>query len=137
MDPLHNAEAGIKHYIDNYKKQVQDKTDVLEGNERLFKLFELSYYLHHDGIDAAKPSDKAKTVVLKGTPFLFKVHAILEEEQRSKQQVTGTADYLFSSIGDIVKIVKRYLTALIDHYMVDEQQDQDQDQQLPAETTQP
>jgi Transglycosylase SLT domain len=116
MDPWQNAEAGIKHYKDNYKIRVEKKVDNLEGSERVFKIFELSYYLHHDGIDATKPSDQVKSVVLKGTPFLFKVHSILDEEQKSKGNTTGTTEYLLASLHDIGGIIVTLVTELTEQF---------------------
>ena len=85
MNPWLNAQAGIQHYTDNYKKRVENKTDSLQGIEKVFKLFELGYYLHHDGPESTKPSDEVKAVVLEGTQFLIQMYSVLKEELAIKQ----------------------------------------------------
>ncbi|MEJ2419753.1 MAG: transglycosylase SLT domain-containing protein [Exilibacterium sp.] len=92
MDPWRNAEAGVKHYIDNYKDRIQSETHALKGAEKAFRLFELSYYLHHDGPQSQNPSNDLKAKVLRGTQFLLQAYSILEKEKRTRQQVPTFED---------------------------------------------
>jgi hypothetical protein len=80
MDPILNAQAGIEHYLDNYNKRIKHKVTNLTGVEKLVKTFELSYYLHHDGPQSKGHSDRLKAIILSGTPFLLRAHAILQAE---------------------------------------------------------
>ncbi len=84
MDPWKNAAAGVRHYLDNYKKSVEPYVRYLHGPERVFTTFEKSYYLHHDGPNSSDPSNDVKAVVLLGTQFLFRAYHILQEEAHSE-----------------------------------------------------
>lgn len=85
MNPWINAQAGIRHYVDNYERTVAPRVKDLAGPEKLFKTFELSYYLHHDGPASSNPSKDVKAVVLSGTQFLLRVHSFLDKEDQSRQ----------------------------------------------------
>lgn len=85
MDPMLNAKAGVDHYLDNFNRRVKSKIQTLSGTEKIFKLFELSYYLHHDGPKSSNPSTKLKATILGGTPFLLRVYEILKAEQAAQE----------------------------------------------------
>lgn len=85
MDPSANARAGVQHYLDNYNRTVASKTSHLHGAEKVFKTYELSYYLHHDGPNSSNPSNDVKAVVLNGTEFLFRAYDILKREEVSQK----------------------------------------------------
>jgi len=87
MNPWINADAGIRHYIDNYSKRVENKVQDLDETEKLFRTFELGYYLHHDGPNSSNPSKELKAIVLNGTPFLLHVYEVLKREEQNEVEV--------------------------------------------------
>jgi hypothetical protein len=89
MDPWLNARAGVSHYIDNYDARVRKHVESLQGIEKLFKTFQLSYYLHHDGPNSSNPGNDLKAIVLDGTKFLFRAYHALEEEEESHKHAPG------------------------------------------------
>lgn len=91
MDPWLNARAEVVHYRTNFENRVKPLVDKLSGSERVFRSFELGYYLHHDGPSSSNPSSELKGIVLDGTQFLFKVYHILDEEQISEQSAPSIA----------------------------------------------
>jgi Transglycosylase SLT domain len=103
LDPWENAGAGIAHYMDNFENKLQKIALPPEGSERAFRLFELGYHLHHDGPQSKSASDKVKTVVLRGTPFLLAVYEILEAERQSKEQLTGVVEHLVINLREITE----------------------------------
>ncbi len=94
MNPWVNADAGIRHYLDNYRKRVEEKVEDLDETERLFRTFELGYYLHHDGPNSSNPSKELKAIVLNGTPFLLHVYEVLKNEQENQVEVPSYWDTL-------------------------------------------
>lgn len=84
MDPRLNAQAGIEHYLDNFNNRIAKEVVHLTGAEKLLKVFELSYYLHHDGPQSDNHSDRLKAIILEGTPFLLRTYAILQQEERQR-----------------------------------------------------
>ncbi len=86
MDPWRNAEAGVAHYLYNYERRVGPQLQGADGTERLFRLFELSYYLHHDGPQSNNPNNEVKATILNGSQFLFKAHRSLKDESESQQR---------------------------------------------------
>ncbi|MCB0310355.1 MAG: transglycosylase SLT domain-containing protein [Bdellovibrionales bacterium] len=86
MNPLLNARAGVMHYLDNYKKRVEPRIKGLQGSERISRMFELTYYLHHDGPLSKNPSNELKAIVLGGIPFLFRSKAILENAEKRRNE---------------------------------------------------
>lgn len=86
MNPWANSLAGVQHYLYNYERRVAPHLAELNGAERLFRAFELSYYMHHDGPGYSKPAPELKATVLGGVAFLFRVHEVLEKEQRLKSK---------------------------------------------------
>lgn len=89
MDPWLNAQAQIDHYSKNYERRVRQHVAELQGAERVFRTFELSYYLHHDGPESSNPSNDVKATILSGTQFLFKAyHALLDESESERRAPT-------------------------------------------------
>ena len=86
FDPWKSTEAEIAHYRQNYERRIEERVAHVEGPERLLRMFELSYYLHHDGPLSKDPSDEVKATVLAGTPFLFKVYEVLEADEEYRRQ---------------------------------------------------
>lgn len=101
MNPWLNAQAGVRHYVDNYKKRVEPDTSTLEKAEKVFRLFELGYYLHHDGPNSSNPSNDLKATILGGTQFLLQVYSILEDEMRSREKVTSFVDEFKKSLHNL------------------------------------
>lgn len=97
MDPWLNARAGIKHYIDNYERRVKSSVENLTGIEKVFRTFELSYYLHHDGPASSNPSNEVKAVILNGTQFLFKAYHILKQEEDLHKHAPSFGQTFFES----------------------------------------
>lgn len=94
MDPMANAHAQISHYQYNFERRVRPFVEQLAGPERVFRTFELSYYLHHDGPDSRNPSNDLKATVLNGTQVLFKAyHALLEESESQTRAPTFTEQF--------------------------------------------
>ncbi len=106
MDPWKNAEAGVAHYLYNFNRRVQPSIAELQGPERLFKTFELSYYLHHDGPESSNPNNDVKATILEGTQFLFKVYRVLQEEQGSQTRVPSFAERFSQNFWRMVETVK-------------------------------
>jgi hypothetical protein len=102
MNPSANAKAGIAHYLDNYNDRVRGDISGLTGAERVFKLYELSYYLHHDGPNSSNPSNMVKAVVLDGTEFLFRAYRILLMENLSKEEAPSFLDRFSENLFEIL-----------------------------------
>jgi hypothetical protein len=85
LDPWKSSKAEIAHYLANYKRRIESQVASIAGPEKLIKMFELSYYLHHDGPLSSEPSPELKATVLAGVPFLFRVYEILDEERAARQ----------------------------------------------------
>ena len=105
MNPWLNAMAGVQHYIANYQKRVNDAVTDLVGPERLFRVFEVSYYMHHDGPASSNPSNEVKAVVLTGTAFLFKAHQILQKESESQEQEPSFAEEFSENFWGLVELI--------------------------------
>lgn len=91
MNPWLNARSEIEHFLSNYEGRVQRFVTDLTGAERVFRTFELSYYMHHDGPNFSNPSNELKATVLSGTQFLFKVYHVLQQEADSEQHAPSFA----------------------------------------------
>jgi len=91
MNPWLNARSGVDHYVSNYEQRVRKDVGSLSGAEKVFRTFELSYYLHHDGPNSSNPSNDLKATVLSGTQFLFKVFHVLEQEADSEEHAPSFA----------------------------------------------
>lgn len=99
MDPWLNAESGVKHYIYNYENRVRSAVQNLNGAEKVFRTFELSYYLHHDGSAyTGQPSSEVKATILNGTQFLFKAYHALQDEAESQQHVPAFSETLSAKV---------------------------------------
>lgn len=109
MDPWLNAKAGVDHYLYNYERRVAAQVAGLQGAERAFRTFELSYYLHHDGPDSNNPSNDVKATILGGTQFLFKAYRILLDEAASKHEVPSFADRFVANLLQLSHQVLGYL----------------------------
>lgn len=96
FDPQLNAAAGVKHYVQNYQNKVEAQVADLSGSEKLLKMYELTYYLHHDGPLSKNPSNDVKAVVLSGTEYLFKAYAILQAHEQRKQAEPDFSDVVSS-----------------------------------------
>lgn len=92
MDPIQNARAGVDHYLYNYERRVAAQVQNLTGNERLFRTFELSYYLHHDGPDSSNPANDVKATILDGSHVLFRAYSALLEEEVSQEHAPTFAE---------------------------------------------
>lgn len=110
MNPWLNAMAGVQHYVINYQKRVQDSVSDVAGPERLFRIFEISYYMHHDGPASSNPSNDVKAVIMGGTAFLFKVYQILQKESESQSQEPSFAEEFSENFWGLVDSVSRYVT---------------------------
>lgn len=108
MDPWINAETGVQHYQTVYER-VRKDVERLDGAERLFKTFALTYFLHHDGLSSSNPSDDVKATVLDGVPFLLHVHTVLLEEAEAKRNGPSFAD---AFADDLWGRVAPFVTAL-------------------------
>ena len=109
MDPWLNAQTGVQHYLSAYDR-VRKSVEHLDGPERLFKTFELSYYLHHDGLASSNPADDLKATVLGGVQFLFHVHTQLEREEASKGRAPtftqAFAEDIWETLTPVVRLVR-------------------------------
>lgn len=110
MNPWLNAMAGVQHYVSNYQKRVQDSVTENSGAERLFRIFEISYYMHHDGPASTNPSNDVKAVIMSGTAFLFKVYQILQKESESQDQEPSFAEEFSENFWGLVDMVSRVVT---------------------------
>ncbi|MDC0358894.1 lytic transglycosylase domain-containing protein [Oligoflexia bacterium] len=106
LNPWLNAQAGVKHYIKNYKEQIDSRIADLGGSEKVLRMFELSYYLHHDGTLATEASDSVKATVLSGGTFLFKALEILQKEIASKQKQQSFIEKIIEELGSIPRILR-------------------------------
>lgn len=111
MNPWLNAQAGIAHYLTNYSQHVQPLVDRLSGPERVFRTFEVSYYIHHDGVLSPSPSKDVKATILSGTQFLFQTYKILQNEGESKQQAPTFAERFAENFWKVLDNVLNYLSS--------------------------
>ena len=112
MDPSANAKAGIAHYLDNYNRTVANQVSHLEGPEKVFKTYELSYYLHHDGPNSSNPNNDVKAVVLNGTEFLFRAYEILKREELSRRQAPSFLDRFTEHLFEVLHRMTEYIPFL-------------------------
>lgn len=94
LDPRLSAQAEIDHYTHNYKRQIEARVRDLNGPEKLLRMFELSFYLHHDGQLSDAPAPELKAVILAGTPFLFRSYNVLRGEQGVRESEPTFGDRL-------------------------------------------
>ena len=113
MDPWLNAKAGVTHYLSVFEKIHQRVDAVPPGPEKLFKTFELTYYLHHDGLNSSNPQNDVKAVVLSGVQFLLRVHGILQAEESSKDReptfAAAFTENLWKILSPYVRIAREEL----------------------------
>lgn len=102
MDPWKNAEAGINHYLANYNKRVGQQVHDLSGAELVFRTFELSYYLHHDGPASTSQSTEVKAIILDGTQFLFSAYRALKKESEIEQNAPSFFHIFTNRIWEII-----------------------------------
>jgi hypothetical protein len=110
MNPWLNAEAGIAHYIYNFDRRVAPELRSTEGTERLFRMFELSYYLHHDGPESRNPNNDVKATILGGTHFLFRAYRALKSESESQQRAPTFTEKFASNFWKTLDSVKSFVT---------------------------
>lgn len=110
MDPWANAQAGVQHYILQYESKVASQVSNLDDIERLFRIFELSYYIHHDGPNGSNPSIDLKATVLSGTQFLFSAYHTLQEEAASRQQAPTFAERFAENLWSLLGTMKNTLS---------------------------
>ncbi len=108
MDPWLNARSGVEHYMQNLDQRVRPKVENLEGVERAFRTFELSYYLHHDGPNSSNPDNDVKAIVLGGSQFLFAAYNVLQDEAAS-EKLAPTFGQIFSQ--NLVKLLDEIYSA--------------------------
>ena len=108
MNPWANARAGVEHFIANYERTVRPEIKDLTGAERLFRTFELSYYLHHDGPYSTSPSNDVKAIVLTAMPFLFKVQRVLETEATSAQDAPTFAEEFTENLLSVLHSISNF-----------------------------
>lgn len=108
MNPWLNAKSEIEHYLYNFDRRVKRHVNDLSGAERVFRTFELSYYLHHDGPDSSNPSNDVKATVVSGTQFLFKAYHALMEEAHSEQQAPSFAMTFSANFMQVMDRVSSY-----------------------------
>jgi hypothetical protein len=107
MDPWKNAQAGVAHFMYNYERRVASAVQDSVGAERLFRVFELSYYLHHDGPESSNPGNEVKATILGGSQFLFRAYKALKEESESQQRAptfTEKFEENFWKTLDVIKV---------------------------------
>lgn len=109
MNPWLNARSGIAHYLSNYEQSVRKSVTGLSGAERVFRTFELSYYLHHDGPRSSNPSNDLKATVLSGTQFLFKAYHVLQEEALSEQKAPSFMQIFSERLWSLLDRMAAYL----------------------------
>ncbi len=85
MNPWENARAGVEHFQSLLQSKIQPAIVPLSGAERVVRTFELTYYLHHDGINSTSPDNMVKAIVLDGIPPLFKFYEVLQQEAQFEQ----------------------------------------------------
>ena len=113
MDPWQNARAGVAHYLFNLERRVAPQTTSLAGAERVFRLFELSYYLHHDGPESSNPSNDVKATILNGTQFLFKAYHALELESESQHHAPSFAEQFESNLLAFLDDIQEFFSGLL------------------------
>lgn len=110
MDPWLNAKSGVEHYLYNHGRRVQRFVEDLSGSEKVFRTFELSYYLHHDGPDySVEPSNEVKATILNGTQFLFKAYHALQEEAESQERAPSFSESLSAKVWKVLDDVATFL----------------------------
>ncbi len=106
MNPWLNAKAGVAHYVDNYNARVDKRVkDLTDDRERLFKTFELTYYLHHDGPLSSNPQNDVKAVVLTATSYALRAYNILLEEYRVRNDAPKFASIFAGEFWDLLSAV--------------------------------
>jgi Transglycosylase SLT domain len=113
MDPWLNARSGIDHYLYNYRRRIESKVQGLDGAEKLFTTFELSYYLHHDGPDSNNSSNEVKATILSGAQVLFKAYRALREEELRQARAPTFAEQFFETSSRVFDLGWREVTALV------------------------
>lgn len=122
MNPWLNAEAGIRHYLDHYERIVRSQINGLSGPERVFKTFELSYYIHHDGPGVVSSSNEVKATILSGTQFLFRVYDLLKDEQKSKEQAPTFSQLFAKNLWQFTNAISRRFANMTGHPQPDNEQ---------------
>ncbi len=120
MDPWENARAGVEHYINNYERKVQSTVADLSGAERVLRTFELSYYLHHDGVASTSPSNEVKAIVLSGTQFLFRAYHVLREEAQMPDRAPAFAEKFNRNCSKLADAaIDFWRNSIVHHYFFD------------------
>lgn len=115
MDPWRNAEAGVEHYLANYRDKVEPKVAELRGPERIYQTFVASYFMHHDGPDARVVSPEVKTVILDGTNFLFRAYQVLLEEEQNAVRRPSFLDSFTEVFWEVVTPVAQMLESFTEN----------------------
>jgi hypothetical protein len=110
MDPWENARAGVEHYLFNYERRVQPLVTDLVGTERVFRVFQLSYYFHHDGIASSNPTNDVKGTILEGTQFLFRAYHVLQEEAQMPDRAPDFAEKFTTNFQRVTTAIKEFIT---------------------------
>lgn len=110
MNPWLNAKAGVEHYMYNYDRRVRNSVEELTGSERVFRTFELSYYLHHDGPDSSNPANDVKATILSGTQFLFRAYHALLQEAESEQRAPSFAETFTTNFLHVLDTVASFFS---------------------------
>ena len=114
MDPWLNARSGVEHYLYNYRHKIESQVQGLDPTERLFRTFELSYYLHHDGPESADPSNEVKATILSGTQFLFKAYRALRDEELRQAKAPTFAERFYETFSRFLDHAWREISNLFD-----------------------
>lgn len=112
MDPMANARAQVAHYQYNFERRVKPHVEHLTGSERVFRTFELSYYLHHDGPESRNPSNDLKATVLSGTQVLFKSYHSLLAESESQTRAPTFAEQFYANLLKFLDTTRMYAAKL-------------------------
>ena len=116
MDPWQNANAGVQSYLYNYQRKVLKEVAGLSGAERVFRTFELMYYLHHDGPESSNSSVEVKAIVLNGSQFLFKAYRALTEESQSQKRAPGFLEKFSKNLWKVLDTVTDYFRSTQDRF---------------------
>jgi len=114
LNPWINARAGITHYLHNYQRRVEPKVGELEGPEKVLTMFELSYYLHHDGPLSTEFSNELKATILSATPYLFKAYEVLKKEKAREAEEPSFFEKFWEEFQSLKEATITYVNETID-----------------------
>lgn len=112
MNPWLNAAAGVKHYIENYEKRVANNLKAEGGAERVFEMYEGTYYMHHDGPNYSNPSNDVKATILSGTTFLLKMYTLLKLENSNREKAPTFAERFAENLLATLHSVRGFLAQI-------------------------